>query len=53
MINRKEGVNTELQGICPRGSPHSKWEPLVKKDVLQKNGGERALERQVDIAISL
>lgn len=38
MINHKEGLNTELQEKCSRGRPYSKWEPLVRKDVLQNNG---------------
>jgi len=46
MVNHKEGVNTELQGKCPRGRPHSKWEPLVRKDVLQNYGRRTEMEEK-------
>jgi len=39
-------VNTELQGKCPRGRPHSKWEPLVRKDVLQNYGRRTEIEEK-------
>lgn len=46
MINHKEGSNTELQGKCSRGRPHSKWKPLVRKDVLQNDGRRKEMEEK-------
>jgi len=46
MINHKEGVNTELQRKCSRGRPRSKWEPLVRKDVLQNYGRRAEMEEK-------
>jgi len=44
MINHKEDVNTEFQGKCSRGRPRSKWEPLVRKGVLQNCGRRTEME---------
>jgi hypothetical protein len=46
MINHKELVNTELQGKCSRGRPCSRWEPLVRKDVLQNYGRRAEMEEK-------
>lgn len=46
MINQKEGLNTELQEKCSRVRPYSKWEQLVRKDVLQNDGRRTEMEKE-------
>ena len=46
MINHKKGLNTELQEKCSRVKPYSKWEPLVRKDVLQNDGRRTEMEKE-------
>jgi hypothetical protein len=51
-INHKQGSDTELQGKYSRGRPRSKWEPQVRKGVIQNDGSRWAQMDSVGCGIA-